>query len=114
VEPAHCVSSSDHASRLGGCVHTTDATPGQGKERRPRLALTFDDGWKDNFKPALPISRKYGIPFTVFFSPQMMPRRESFWTSQAGSLWAAAQRTGKLDVISTFYGAQARRTADSP
>lgn len=103
----------DYLSRHCECVHTTDATPGQAKERRPRLALTFDDGWKDNFETALPISRKYGIPFTVFVCPQMMTRRESFWTSQAGSLWAAAQRTGKLDVISTLYGAEAGRSADS-
>jgi peptidoglycan/xylan/chitin deacetylase (PgdA/CDA1 family) len=83
------------------------------RERRPRLTLTFDDGWKDNFEAALPLSCKYKIPFTVFICPQMMTRRESFWTAEAGSLWAAAQRAGKLEVISTLRGCEAGRSADS-
>jgi len=105
----------DYVARHCECVPPGDGVLGNplARERRPRLALTFDDGWKDNFEAAFPISRKYKIPFTVFICPQMMTRRESFWTSQAGSLWAAAQRSGKLDVISALAGRQAGRSANS-
>jgi peptidoglycan/xylan/chitin deacetylase (PgdA/CDA1 family) len=83
------------------------------RARQPRLVLTFDDGWKDNFETALPISRKYGIPFTVFICPQMMTSRESFWTSRAGDLWATAQRAGKSQVISSLCGPDAGRSPDA-
>jgi peptidoglycan/xylan/chitin deacetylase (PgdA/CDA1 family) len=103
----------EYVSRHCECVRPADSVPGQTQARRPRLALTFDDGWKDNFEAAFPLSRKYGIPFTVFICPQMMTRREGFWTSQAGSLWVAAQGTGKLAAISALCGLEATRSADS-
>lgn len=44
-----------------------------------RVALTFDDGWQDNFTTALPITRKYGIPWTVFVCPGLAGRSFPFW-----------------------------------
>jgi peptidoglycan/xylan/chitin deacetylase (PgdA/CDA1 family) len=81
--------------------------------RRPRLALTFDDGWKDNFETAFPISRKHGTRFTIFICPQMISRRAKFWTETIAGLWATAQRAGKVDLIRTLCGPQASTSADS-
>jgi peptidoglycan/xylan/chitin deacetylase (PgdA/CDA1 family) len=85
---------------------TFAATP-VNSSRRPRLALTFDDGWKDNFETAFPISRKHGALFTIFICPDMINRRDGFWTETVGELWAAAQQAGKLDLVRTLCGPQA-------
>jgi peptidoglycan/xylan/chitin deacetylase (PgdA/CDA1 family) len=106
----------DYVARHCECVLPGDVTFADGwaaAQRRPRIALTFDDGWKDNFETAFPISRKNGILFTVFLCPQMITRRDSFWTTAVSSLWAAAQRAGKSDFISAVCGVPASQSANS-
>jgi peptidoglycan/xylan/chitin deacetylase (PgdA/CDA1 family) len=98
------------------CVLPGDAAFESGSapaHRRPRLAITFDDGWKDNFETAFPISRKHGISFTIFICPEMITHRGGFWTATIGSLWATAERAEKLDLIHTLCGSQAGGSADS-
>ncbi len=105
----------EYLARYCECVLPGDAAAGHGAaaNRRPRVALTFDDGWKDNFETAFPISRKHGVLFTVFICPQMIDRRDGFWNAKIQNLWATAQRTGKLDVVQTLFGSQAGRSADA-
>jgi len=66
---------------------------------KPRVAITFDDGWKDNFQTAFPIARKYGLPFTIFICPELIGGNGHFWTETVSSLWGAAKRAGKLHVM---------------
>src|SRR5579863_947336 len=81
--------------------------------RRPRVILTFDDGWKDNFETALPVAQKYQVPFTVFVCPQMMASQESYWTTKVNNLWWAAQEAGKLDLVHNLVEGRANGTASS-
>jgi peptidoglycan/xylan/chitin deacetylase (PgdA/CDA1 family) len=48
------------ASGLIKYFHETGSFPPNG------LAITFDDGWKDNYENAFPILRRYGIKATIF------------------------------------------------
>ena len=58
----------------------------QEKNRFPKKAamITFDDGYKDNFKNAYPILKKHGIPATMFLTSGPIDRREPFWWEEIG------------------------------
>lgn len=81
--------------------------------RRPQVVMTFDDGWKDNLETALPLSRKYGVPFTVFICPYKVDRQDGFWTTTVNNLWWTAQDAGKLNLLHTLCAGRTNGTAHS-
>src|ERR1035437_705872 len=54
--------------------------------RKPRVALTFDDGWTDTATVALPIAQKYGVPIAIFVCPELVGRQLPFWPERAVAL----------------------------
>lgn len=51
-----------------------------GRELPPRaVAVTFDDGHRDNFTHAFPVLRECGVPATVFLSTGYMDAARTFW-----------------------------------
>lgn len=46
---------------------------------RPFLALTFDDGYLDNFEAALPIMERYELPFTIYPATGLMEGTATLW-----------------------------------
>lgn len=46
---------------------------------RPFVCITLDDGYRDNLKYAVPIFRKYNVPYTIFISPGLVDGRASLW-----------------------------------
>lgn len=46
---------------------------------RASFAVTFDDGWADNFEQALPVLEELEIPAAVFLSTGAIEEREPFW-----------------------------------
>ena len=51
----------------------------RGPRARPVVAITFDDGYADNLREALPLLEKYGAPATVFIATAWIGRAEPFW-----------------------------------
>lgn len=46
------------------------------------VAITFDDGYADNYHLALPILRRYNLPATVFITTGCMEGKNILWTSR--------------------------------
>lgn len=56
---------------------------------RPFVAITLDDGYRDNKDYAYPIFKKYGVPFAVFVATSFPERRGSLWWVVLESIVAA-------------------------
>src|ERR1700747_1064847 len=49
---------------------------------RPKVALTFDDGLRNNFSVAYPILREFGVPATFFVCPGLIQSRSWLWNHE--------------------------------
>ena len=54
--------------------------------RRPRVVVTFDDGYRDNLANALPIAEAKGVPITVFVTSGILGNHHGLWWDRLGTL----------------------------
>lgn len=63
---------------------------------RPRVAITFDDGWLDTAEFAGPLALKHRIPLTVFVCPGLVGQVSPFWPERIIALWRVAETSDAL------------------
>lgn len=61
------------------------------------VALTFDDGYLDNYSMANSILEKYNIPWTLFVTTGQLENGEGFWWDKVIDVLATARKP-KLDL----------------
>ncbi len=75
-------------------LDTLTASVEKGETLPPKtVALTFDDGWLDNYLFAYPILKKHNLPATIFIATGFIDTPNLFWTDRLSralfSLWQA-------------------------
>ena len=93
-------------------VSIESASPGQPCDRL-RIACTFDDGWEDNYRVALPIIRRHALPVSVFLCPGIMDKVNPFWPERAVAAlraWGEASIDNCIETLKRFAPEQRERT----
>lgn len=84
----HLVSRRYHCISLDEAVHCLTS----GRPLPPRsIVITFDDGYQDNYRHALPILAKYRIPATIYLVSSTLTDGRVLWTSRLRQVLAASR-----------------------
>ena len=54
--------------------------------KKKSIVITFDDGYVDNFKYAVPILEKYNVPATIFISTDNIGKPDQFWWDELADM----------------------------
>lgn len=74
--------------------------PGAKRSERPKVALTFDDGWRDNALNAFPLLQKHQVPASIFLSTDFIGSRQRFWWESIGeTLWNSHGEHARKQLI---------------
>jgi peptidoglycan/xylan/chitin deacetylase (PgdA/CDA1 family) len=74
----------------------------QRKDRRPLLALTFDDGYYDSYTHAFALACELHVPITIFLIPGYIESAHCFWWLEGEHLTRNAQ-VDKVAVEGRIY-----------
>lgn len=76
----------------------------QGPDERPRVLLTFDDGWSDNFSIAAPLLARFGMSACFFAVTNHAGASQPFWPEQVLGLVRALDRNGRRAEMRDIFG----------
>lgn len=65
-------------------VHLDDWIARSGSSALPKLAcaITFDDGWRDNYQYAWPVLREMRVPATIYLVSDLIDSDSTYWPTQ--------------------------------
>jgi peptidoglycan/xylan/chitin deacetylase (PgdA/CDA1 family) len=72
------------------------------RDQRPLLALTFDDGYYDNYTHSFALARELQVPITIFLIPGSIESGDRFWWLEPDRLVRHTQ-VGEVSVEGRTY-----------
>lgn len=106
----HCAVLHRHY-RVATLTDACDAIRSGSASERPWLAITFDDGYRDNFMHAAPILREFTLPATFFVIAGLVETEARPWYDQLGQAISGAT-AGTRSAASQNNGAALRRVLE--
>jgi peptidoglycan/xylan/chitin deacetylase (PgdA/CDA1 family) len=64
---------------------------GSNENGRRFLAITLDDGYRDNLQLAVPIFRRHNAPYTIYVAPGLVEGQASLWWEDLEAIIAARE-----------------------
>jgi len=100
-------------ARIGDFVGPEALGAGGGRGGRLRLLITFDDGYVNNYRLALPVLRRHGAPALFFVSTWHAQTQEPFWFDRVVSP-IQAEGLAELDLRGVGLRHYRFRAPDGP
>lgn len=82
------------------------------KSRRPKVVITFDDGYANNYTVAYPILKELQIPATIFLVSSMIDTANLFWYDRLRTTLVNALESNKIEEIVESYKVKHPHTID--
>ncbi len=73
------------------------------QEDKKYVVVTFDDGYVDNYRYALPILEKYHIPATVFVGTDLIDTNEMYWWDELEKILIVDKYIGEFVFHDVLY-----------
>ena len=92
-------------------VSIETSMPGEASKRL-KVACTFDDGWEDNYRNALPSIRRHKVPVSIFLCPGHMNQANAFWPERAVAAlktWNESAIDSCIETLKSFTPEQRQR-----
>ena len=111
ITPEHLDRTLHLVRALGHEIVPLDAVPGRIRDGHGSfVALTFDDGYRDNVEHALPILRRHAAPWTLFVTTDFAAGRGRLWWVELEEVVRASERLD-LDGIGIACRTDAEKNA---
>lgn len=84
----------DHLKKHRAPMSVTEMADRLSRDRLPKnaVAITFDDGYRDNLLNAKPILRKHGLPATLFLTAGAVDGDSQFWWDELATMILACEQ----------------------